>query len=294
MPTEDAGAGRSVAVHDTHLYVVERGAPDALPVLVLHGGPGLDHHEFGHYLDPLTDGGRYRLLLVDQRACGRSDRSAPTQTWTLETMASDVSALAAAIGVERYAVLGHSYGALVALQHAVDTHGAAVATVVSGGVPSVRFLAGVEDALAAFEPVALREQVAASWAGEATVSTEAEFRALMEDQMPFHFADPTDPRIAAYNAEVAATVYAPEVLRHFSEGYGGIDVEDRLGSVHSPVLVTTGRYDRVCTVAAAEAIAAGIPDAELVIFERSGHMTFVEEPQAYLDAVRSFLDRATG
>jgi pimeloyl-ACP methyl ester carboxylesterase len=57
--------------------------------------------------------------------------------------------------------------------------------------------------------------------------------------------------------------------------------------------VLAGRHDRVCSVKAAEAIAAGIPGAELVVFEQSAHMTFVEEPERYLAAVRSFLDRHT-
>ncbi|MGI8683109.1 MAG: alpha/beta fold hydrolase [Mycobacteriales bacterium] len=287
--------GRLVRVHDTELYVVERGAADALPLLVLHGGPGLDHHEFAHYLDPLTDGGRYRLVLVDQRANGRSRRDAPPETWTLETMASDVSALAAGLGVERYAVLGHSFGAFVALQHAVDAVGAAAATVISGGVPSGRFLAAVEANLTAFEPVELREQVTASWARELDARTEEDVRQLLADQMPFHFADPLDPRIEEYNRVAnAPAVYAPDVLRHFSAGYGLIDVEDRLGTVRHPVLVTAGRHDRTCPVEAAQAMAAGIPGAELVIFESSGHMTFVEEPDLYIAVVRDFLDRATG
>ena len=55
------------------------------------------------------------------------------------------------------------------------------------------------------------------------------------------------------------------------------------------MLVLAGRHDRTCSVAAAQAIADGIPDSELVIFEHSGHMTFVEENDAYLAAVRSFL-----
>lgn len=286
--------GRLLPVHDTSLYVVERGAPDALPVLVLHGGPGLDHQEFGHWLDPLTDGGRYRLVLVDQRAQGRSDRSAPQETWTLQTMASDVSALAAALGTERYAVLGHSFGAFVALQHAVDAPGAAAATVVSGGVPADTYLSGVDAALAALQPREVRERVTASWAREATVQTPEDCRSVLEDQMPFHFADPLDPRIAAYNAATGDTVYAPEMLRHFATAEGVIDVVDRLGSVPQPVLVISGRHDRVCPVAAAEATAAGLPHGELVVLEDCGHMSFVEEPERYVGAVRDFLDRAIG
>jgi pimeloyl-ACP methyl ester carboxylesterase len=53
--------------------------------------------------------------------------------------------------------------------------------------------------------------------------------------------------------------------------------------------VLAGRHDRTCVPEAAEAIATGIEDAELVIFEHSGHMTFAEETDAYLGAVRGFL-----
>src|SRR6266576_1893950 len=206
--------GTSVRIDDCSLWVVERGPEDGFPLIVLHGGPGLDHHEFGDYLDPICDAG-IRLLLVDQRAQGRSEPT-PPGTWTLERMAQDVIMLALALKLPRYAVLGHSFGAFVALQNAVDYPGQAVATVVSGGVTSVRDLGGVADALAAFEPAELREQVASSWERESTVTTPNEVERLLHDQMPFHFRDPTDPRIAEYERRAAGAVYAPEVLRHFA------------------------------------------------------------------------------
>ena len=59
---------------DTRLFVSERGDPGAFPLIALHGGPGLDHHMFADYLDPITHAGRYRLILVDERAQGRSNR----------------------------------------------------------------------------------------------------------------------------------------------------------------------------------------------------------------------------
>jgi len=61
--------------------------------------------------------------------------------------------------------------------------------------------------------------------------------------------------------------------------------------VAHPVLVLAGRHDRTCSVEGAEAIAAGIPGAEIVVFEHSGHMAFVEETEAYRAAVRGFLAR---
>ena len=283
--------GAPVRIDDCSLWVVERGPADGFPLIVLHGGPGLDHHEFADYLDPLCDGG-VRLLLVDQRAQGRSEPT-PPGTWTLERMAQDVIMLALALKLRRYAVLGHSYGAFVALQNAVDYPGQALATVVSGGVASVRDLEGVAGALEAFEPLELREQVAASWERESTVTTPDEVGRLLHDQMPFHFRDPRDPRIAEYERRSAGAVYAPEVLRHFAIAeYGGIALEDRLVDVTQPVLVLAGRHDRVCPADASERMAQLLPRAELHVFEESAHMTFVEEPQAYVEVVGSFLSRS--
>jgi proline iminopeptidase len=286
----DHAQSRMVDIGDTALYVVERGR-GTYPLIVLHGGPGDDHHEFGDYLDPLGD--RCRLLLVDQRGQGRSGPS-DEGTWTLPQMAADVVLLAKSLGLERYAVLGHSYGAFVALQNAVDYPGQASQTIVSAGVPSVRYLQEVERNLATFEPIELREQVAASWARETEVETERDFAELLHDQLPFHFANPRDPRIAEYQHRSMGGKYAPRVLRIFAAaGYGDIDLEDRLGEIDRPVLVLAGRHDRTCSVEAAQAMANGIPNAELVVFQNSAHMMFVEEPALYVAVVREFLARQT-
>ena len=278
---------RFVDVGDTRLFVVERGT--GFPVIALHGGPGLDHHEFADYLDPLTD--HYRLVLVDQRAQGRSD-PAPPETWSLKQMAADVTALAEGLGYGPYAVLGHSYGAFVALQHAVDFTGEPAGTIVSCGLPSTRFLDGIADALAAFEPAELREQVERSWAAEEDVETPEDTRRVLLDQLPFHFTDPRDPRIGDFAARTAAMTCSPAVLRHFAtKAYGGIDVEGALPTVEHPVLVLAGRNDRAVPVEGAHVIADCVPGAELMILENSAHLPFVEEQDVYLEVVRDFLDR---
>jgi pimeloyl-ACP methyl ester carboxylesterase len=117
----------------------------------------------------------------------------------------------------------------------------------------------------------------------------------LHDQMPFQFADPHDPRIEDYERHTAGAIYSTDVLRRFaSEEYGGIEVEDRLGDVTQPVLVLVGRRDRTCSVEAAQAIAEGVRQGELVVFESSGDMTFVEENDAYIRTVRDFLRRHAG
>src|ERR687887_1770569 len=220
-----------VDVGDTRLHVTERGT-GALALFVLHGGPGLDHTMFGSYLDALGD--LCRLLLVDERSTGRSEPSAP-ESWTLERHAADVEALAAALGVERYAVLGHSYGALIALQHAVDFPGRPVGTVVSSGVPDSRYLEEVQHELDTFEPIELREQVKASWAREAEARTQEDMAAIMVDQTPFHFADPRDPRIDELLAAMSDARYGPDVLRAAATGdYGGVAGRGRAGGRPTP------------------------------------------------------------
>jgi len=282
--------GRLVQAGDTKLFVLERG-DGPLPLFVLHGGPGMDHTMFGSHLDGLSDS--CRLLFVDQRSQGRSD-PAPPDTWTLEEMAADVDRLAHTLELERYAVLGHSFGAFVALQHAVDFPGRPAATIVSSGVPSSAYLEAVQRNLEAFEPVELREQVTRSWAREAEAQTQEDCQALLWDQLPFHFRDPHDPRIDVMRAGLGEAVYAPDVLRAAATtDYGAIEVEERLASVSHPVLVLAGRHDRTCSVDGAQAIADGIPDAELMVFENSGHMTFIEEQDRYVAAVRDFLVRRT-
>jgi proline iminopeptidase len=276
-----------VNIGDTRIHVVERG--EGYPLFLVHGGPGLDHHMFGDYLDPLTN--QFRLILIDLRANGLSDMC-PTETWSLQQMAKDLVLLAEALGLEKYAVLGHSYGAFVVLQNAVDHPGRASQTIVSSGLPSAKYLKAVWKNLEKFEPVELREQVTKSWEREKTVQTREEVDRLLHDQLPFQFGNPLDPRIAEFEQRTAGGVNSPEVLRFFANAdYGGIEVEDRLANVTQPVLVLAGRGDRACVAEGAATMAKGLPDAELFVFEDSGHMTYVEENEKYLKVVRDFLTR---
>ena len=195
-----------------------------------------------------------------------------------------------ALDLDRYAVLGHSFGAFVALRHAFDHRRPPAATIVSSGVPAARWMEEMD--LDAFEPADLREQVRASLEREAEVDSHEGVIDLIRDQFPLHFADPRDPRIEGAVADLTAGRMSADVLRHAATGdVGDLDVEDRLGEIAHPVLVLSGRHDRMTTAAAAEFMARNIAGAELVVFERSAHMAFIEEPAAYVAAVRDFLDR---
>ncbi len=264
------------------LFVQEVG--DGFPLVVLHGGPGLDHTMFRPYLDPLGD--RFRLLYVDERGQGRSERVADTATLSLEVFARDVDLLADALGLEHFALLGHSFGAIVTTWHAVNL-GTAAAYVISGGSDSSEALmADVHAALEALGPEGAA--IVESWEREKTVATEAECHELLMDQMPYHFHGTPPPGFCE------GTVYSPDVLRHFANvGYGDFDYSGELGSVGKAALVVVGEHDRTTTPRAARVIHEGIPGSELAVIPGAGHMSFVERQGEYLETVRTFLGRST-
>ncbi|HEX2026074.1 MAG TPA: alpha/beta hydrolase [Actinomycetota bacterium] len=283
----DPSEGRLVDVGDTRLWVLEMG--EGHPLFLLHGGPGLDHTQYRPWMDPLAE--RFRLIYVDQRSQGRSDAS-DERTWSLQQMAADVTALGTALGLDRYAVLGQSFGSFVALQHAV-THRTASHYVLLGTVAGSRWLERIERNLAALEPPEVRDRITAAWDMETRVQTEDECRRLLLDQLPFHFADPDGPAYRQF-AEVAATHmrFAPDVLRAFaSNDYGAIEVEDRLAEIDVPVLVIASEFDRVTTPEAGWAIAEAVPHGECVLLKNAGHMMFVEQPDATRRAIIEFFDR---
>jgi proline iminopeptidase len=282
----DRSEGRYVDVGDTRLWVLEMGRGH--PLVLLHGGPGLDHTQFRPWLDPLAE--RFRLIYVDQRSQGRSDPADP-RTWSLSQLAADVSALARALALESYAVLGQSFGSFVALQHAVD-EGTASHYVLIGCLPGSRWLERIESNLAAVEPPELRERITESWEMETRVRTVEEFRALLADQLPFHFAEPNGEPYTRFLATVRRHMQlSPDVLREFATNdSGAIEVEDRLGDIERPVLVIAAEHDRVTVPEAGWAIAEAVPRGECVLIKDAGHMSFVEKPATVMRAILAFFE----
>ncbi len=130
-----------VNVGDIELHVREQGA--GRPLVLLHGGPGLDGAVFFPEIGALADEG-VRLLAVDHRGNGRSGHGDPAR-WTVPQMADDVEALIGALGLERPVVMGHSFGSFVAQQH-MAAHGTAAGYVLMGTVDSVDELLRIERA----------------------------------------------------------------------------------------------------------------------------------------------------
>ncbi|MGH3138370.1 MAG: alpha/beta fold hydrolase, partial [Gaiellales bacterium] len=232
---------------------------------------------------------RYRLLAPDLRGNGRSDRGEPAD-WTAQGWAADIALLAEAMELDDYILLGHSFGARVALQHAVDFPGHAAGIVASGGVAHKDALAHLDETFEAFGTPELRASVEAGFEAEETAQTEEDCHAAWMGQMPFFLADPEGPTLAELDRRWRTVRYSPEIHRHGE--FGDFDVRDRLSQIAVPVLVVTGAEDRITRPEESEEIAAGIPNAVLGIIPDTGHFPFAERPDAYVDVLGRWLETA--
>jgi proline iminopeptidase len=276
-----------VSVGDVELFVHEKGEGRAL--VALHGGPGLDGSFWFPGLDPLANEG-WRILAPDLRANGRSGAGDPAR-WTVAQMADDIEALIEALELHDPVVSGWSFGSFVA-QSQMARHGTAAAYVLMGTIAEPGAMERVDEELARFQPERLREQVRSSWARESTVQTAEECKRILDDQMPFHLADPEGPLVEELIA-ADRTVYRPAVLRHFAAGgdYGMIDLRGQLSSFGKPVLVLIGAHDRTTSPASAHELAELLPNAEEVLLPETAHMIPYEQPGLFLEALRGFLAR---
>ncbi len=273
------GEDLNVRLSDGYEIFVEPVGEEGLPLIVLHGGPGLDHTHLRPWLDPL--GEEFRVIYVDERGQGRSERVDPA-TLSLEVFARDVDLLAAALELDRFALLGHSFGAIISTWHAINL-GTAAAYVISGGGDSdEKLMADVEASLEAMGEAG--KPIAESWELEKTLQTDENAAEMMRLQTPFHFAGEPPPDFGW------GTVYSPEVLRYFAnDGYGNFDYTTDLGKVTRPTLILVGAEDRTTTPRAARVLHKGISGSEYVELEGAGHMSMVEAQDAYLGHVRDFL-----
>jgi pimeloyl-ACP methyl ester carboxylesterase len=254
------------------------------PLLVCHpGGPGFDASEL-HDLGGL-DATR-TLVLVDPRGTGETPGA---ESYLLADYVSDLDELRAELGEDRIDLLGFSHGGLVAAAYAADHHEHVGKLVLAGSLAAFtpEMQAEAERAIQSHsgEPwfAAAAAAIAREEAGGFT--TENDAAAMWNDMAPLYFAR-WDER---YRPLVEVERMNPEPLRQFNAT--PFDLRPELGRVQAETLVITGRDDFVCGPAAAQVLADGIPNAELVVVEGAGHMLFLEQAEAFSAAVEAFLAR---
>ncbi|HEX5498904.1 MAG TPA: alpha/beta hydrolase [Thermomicrobiales bacterium] len=249
---------------------------------VLHGGPGMDHSYFKPWLSPLAE--TMQLIYVDHRGTGRSER-VPLESCTIEQMADDLEALRELLGLERVNVLGNSFGGFWALTYALRYPDSVARLILVTTSPSYAFW---EAAQAEADRKATPQQKAVMPdVFEGRIESEDEFRGWWEIMMPLYFYKWDD---TIGGEMIARGVDSPQVASYmFREIIPHYDVRPRLGEISAPTLIAAGRHDWVTPVGESEAMARGIPNSEYVVFEKSGHMPFIEEQERFNDLVKRFV-----
>ncbi len=254
------------------------------PMLLMHGGSGMDHTYFQPWLDPL--GEQVQLIYYDQLGQGRSTRPQSYEDIRMDTWADEADGLRAFLGQKRMILFGHSFGGFIALEYALR-HGEHLdGLILCDTAPALDYLDVV---MANAQARGTPEQVQALVAGlSAPVADDASWRQLWVTILPLYF-DIYDPKVAASLDE--ATQYSAAA---FNQGMGkclpAFNVVSRLREISVPTLIIAGRHDWITPPAqAAERLHAGLPNSRLVIFEQSGHFPFIEEPEKFVTVVREWL-----
>lgn len=244
-------------------------------VVLLHGGPGMDHSLFkASPLRDLTDVAQ--VVYYDHRGNGRSDHGSPDD-WTLDVWADDVVRLCDALGIEKPVVIGESFGGFVAQRYLARHPDHADRVVLCCTSPRL----DVDVVAAAF----------GRFGGEQAADAARDFWTLgpqalgpyLEHCMPLYTTEASDPDV------LARVVMNFDLMGRFQDGeQAGLDLGPGLAAATCPVLVAGGELDPVCPIEMSAEIVAALVNAD-VTFERvpgASHGDVAGQAEA---AIRAFV-----
>ncbi|MDP2480036.1 MAG: alpha/beta fold hydrolase [Candidatus Palauibacterales bacterium] len=282
-----AGAGTDtlLAVNGTHLWVHREGAGD--PILVIHGGPVLDH---GYLVSPLRSfAADHELVFYDQRLSGRSDGTVDSSSLTLENFVEDIEALRKGLGLVKIDLLAHSWGGLLAMEYALEHPSSLRSLVLVSPMPPSSALWGAEQrvAAAALEP----EDTAGMGALRASAAYRAGDPRAIERMLQLSFrSELADPAVAD-----SLHFHIEPDYRERSRQFGLLipdlstyDLTSRLPELRVPTLVVFGAEETGAR-SEADTLRALLPRAQVEVIPGAGHFSFLERPQAFRGIVRRFL-----
>jgi proline iminopeptidase len=267
-------------------------ASGAVPLLLVHGGPGCP----SDYLEPfLALAGERPVVLYDQLGCGRSDKPAGHgNLWVTEYFVGELGKVRQALKLEVVHLYGHSWGSQIAVDYALTRPEGVMSYVLADPPLCIpRFLAD----LARYRQDLPEEVRGALDRHEAAGTTDSEeYRAATRAFYERHFCrrlpwpEPVQRAMAGSNDDVYLAMWGPSEF-HMTGVLKDYDRSARLHEIDGPVLFLCGRYDEATpeTTAWYQSL---VPGAELAVIEDASHTPHVEQPEATLAAVRSFLHRA--
>lgn len=265
-------------------YVAEGAQMRHRPVcIVLHGGPGSDHSDFKPWFDPLAE--HMQLIYLDHRSNGQSERVAP-ETCTLEQLADDIEAFRKYLGLNKVHILGHSFGGMVAQTYAIKYPSSVEKLLLINTAPSYEFYS---DAKKFAEKIATPQQLKVIPSlFEGRIQNEEELEAWWNECFELYFYKKDEQLMyETGNRPIGSLDICNYTFKHFMPHY---DVREQLPKLQMPVMIAAGRHDWITPVSQAEEMKRLLPNAYLEVFEKSGHMPFIEEQESFVRTIVDFVN----
>ncbi|WP_372515192.1 proline iminopeptidase-family hydrolase [Mycobacterium paraense] len=278
----------TTAVPGGSVWFERVGEGAGLPLLVVHGGPGLPH-DYLRSLERLAD--EREVVFWDQLGCGRSRRPSNTQLWTMGRSVAEMDAVVHALGLDRFHVFGNSWGGMLAQQYVLDVASDAASLTISNSIASIPEFSNMVARLKSELDPATQSAIDRHEAAGTTYSAEyqAAIRTWNETYLCRVRPWPRELEEAFRNmgTDVFETMFGPSDF-HIVGTIRDWDVFGRLGEITLPTMVLAGRYDE-CVPEHAWEMHQRIPGSRFELFESSAHMPFIEEPDKFDSVMRDFL-----
>ena len=290
-----------VESHGALLYYVSVG--QGAPLMIVHGGPGASHDYFLPYLLPLMR--TSRLIFIDERGSGKSSQLEDISQYNVANMVEDIETVRQALGLGKISLLGHSFGGPLVEAYAFKYQKNLSHLILASTFASTKELNAALAKMKSEMPAEDRERLDALEAaglfgkGEpwqhGRYTEEYAKLAWGVGYFPYIYQNHPDP-----NYEASSTTgIAWDVYREMWGSHGEFIVDgnlteveyvDKLSQIKVPTLIIVGDHDE-SDPKMSEEMHSKIAGSQLVILPKSGHMTFVDQPEKFLQAVREFVAR---
>ncbi|HDR4559303.1 alpha/beta fold hydrolase [Bacillus cereus] len=296
-------AGEYMNIRGKKLYVETHGNPKNKPVLYLHGGPGESCYDFSfHQAERLKD--YLYVIMIDQRGVCRSEEITEDETFGLVDLIEDCEELKKVLQIEKWSIVGHSFGGYLALLYAA-TYPNSIEKIIFEG-PTFDF-ALTSRALLQKTGILLKkygkELAAEDCFTYSSSNANASSKELLEAYISLS-AELEEKRMEIYNYkenETDDSLYSDEEWEVFSnrsnihfdrlksEGACYTSLLTKIKDVQSPMLLIVGRHDVVTCEKQIDTFNKDARNGTYIMFEESGHTPHYEEANRFAETVIHFL-----
>jgi proline iminopeptidase len=287
-----------VDAHGVLIYYMTLGKGE--PLVIVHGGPGASHDYFLPWLLPLAR--HNRVVFIDERGSGKSEKLEDVKQYTVENMVEDVEAVRRALDLGRINLLGHSYGGVLAQAYALKYQSHLRHLVLCSTFSSTSAMNQVFVRMKERMPAELRERIDKMEKEgvyghgkpyeQNRYTSEYEIAAWGEGYFPYVYQNHPDPSYDPVAGGPSWDLYREmwgSTGEYVIDGnLKSAEYTDQLPTIKVPTLITVGDHDE-CEPSLAETMHAKIKGSKLVVLPKSGHMTFVDQPRMFIEAVDNFL-----